>query len=455
MTIAPNDFVHLHTHSEFSLLDGLGRITDLVDTSVKHGFDSLAVTDHGALYGSVAFYQAATKAGLKPIIGVETYVARRSMRDREGKADSQPFHLVLLATDMTGYRNLNRLLTDAHVDGYYYKPRIDREHLAKYSEGLVGLSACLGGEIPKALETEDWELARTLAGEYGDIFGKDRFFLELQDHGIPEQRKLNEQLLRLAPETGLPLVVTNDLHYVHREQSEAHDVLLCVGTGNNIDTPNRMRFETDQFYLKTAAEMFALFPDQREALLNTRRIAEMVDLQLPLGELRIPHFPVPEGETVETWLRKECEAGLVRRYGGITPELQQRLDYELGVIISMGYAGYFLIVADFVRFAREQGIATTCRGSAPGSIVTYTLGITPVDPDPLRPAVRAVPQPGPGDDARHRRGLRGRAPGRGHQLRQPQVRAGPRRPDHHLRHDARPRGDPGRGPGAGHELRRR
>ncbi len=380
MTIAPNDFVHLHTHSEFSLLDGLGRITDLVDTSVKHGFDSLAITDHGALYGSVAFYQAATKAGIRPIIGVETYVARRSMTDKEGKADSQPFHLVLLATDMTGYQNLCRLVTDAHIDGYYYKPRIDREHLAKYSQGLVGMSACLGGEIPKALEVDDWELARKLAGEYSDILGKDRFYLELQDHGIPEQRRLNEQLLRLAPEMDLPLVVTNDLHYVHQEQHEAHDVLLCVGTGSNLDTPNRMRFEGQEFYLKTAAEMFRLFPDQREAYLNTRRVAEMVDLKLPLGELRIPHFPVPDGYTVETWLRKECEEGLVRRYGAITPVLQERLDYELGVILSMGYAGYFLIVADFVQFARQEGIATTCRGSAPGSIVTYTLGITPVDP---------------------------------------------------------------------------
>jgi DNA polymerase-3 subunit alpha len=380
VTIAANDFVHLHTHSEFSLLDGLGRITDLVDTSVKHGFDSLAVTDHGALYGSVAFYQAATKAGIKPIIGVETYVARRAMRDREGKADAQPFHLVLLATDMTGYQNLCRLVTDAHIDGFYYKPRIDRELLAKHSAGLVGLSACLGGEIPRALETEDWELARNLAGEYGDIFGKDRFYLELQDHGMAEQRRLNEQLLRLAPEAGLPLIVTNDLHYVHREQHEAHDVLLCVGTGNNIDSPNRMRFEGEDHYLKTAAEMLRLFPDQRAALLNTRRVAEMCDLKLPLGEPRIPHFPVPDGETTESWLRKECEAGLVRRYGGITPELQTRLDYELGVIITMGYAGYFLIVADFVRYARSQGIATTCRGSAPGSIVTYTLGITPVDP---------------------------------------------------------------------------
>ena len=379
-TISARDFVHLHTHSEFSLLDGLGRIPDLVDEAGAQGFDSLGLTDHGALYGAVAFDQAARAKGIKPIIGVETYVARRSMRDKEGKADAQPFHLILLATDLTGYRNLCRLVTDAHIDGYYYKPRIDREHLAKHSEGLVGLSACLNGEVARALEVDDWDLARTLAGEYRDILGPGRFFLELQDHGMAEQHRLNEQLLRLAPETGLPLVVTNDLHYVHRRQAPAHDVLLCVGTGNNLDTPGRMKFESDGFYLKSAAEMAALFPDQREALLNTRRIAEMCDLALPLGQLRIPHFPVPDGETVESWLRKECERGLAWRYGTATPELQARLDYELGVILSMGYAGYFLIVADFIRFAREQGIQTTCRGSAPGSIVTYTLGITPVDP---------------------------------------------------------------------------
>src|SRR3954447_19547129 len=199
MTLASNDFVHLHTHSEFSLLDGLGRITDLVDEASAKGFDSLALTDHGALYGSVAFYQAAKNKGIKPVIGVETYIARRSMGDKEGKADSQPFHLILLATNGTGYRNLCRLVTDAHIDGYYYKPRIDREHLAKYSEGLVGLSACLNGEVSRALEVEDWDLARSVAGSYSDILGKDRFFLELQDHGIPEQRRLNEQLLRLPP----------------------------------------------------------------------------------------------------------------------------------------------------------------------------------------------------------------------------------------------------------------
>ena len=380
MPIAPNDFVHLHLHSEFSLLDGLGRINDLVSEASAHGFEAMAITDHGALYGAVAFYQACTAKGIKPIIGVEAYVARRSMTDREGKADAQPFHLVLLARDWTGYQNLCRIITAAHLDGYYYKPRLDRDLLARHSAGLIGLSACLGGEVARALEVDDWDAARRITGEYRDILGPDGFFLELQDHGLPEQRALNPKLLRLSAETGTELVVTNDLHYVRREQHEAHDVLLCVGTGSNLDTPNRMRFETQEFYLKTAAEMEALFPDQQRALLNTRRVAEMTDLQMTFGELRLPHFPVPDGYTVETWLRTECERGLERRYGTVTEALRQRLDYELGVIISMGYAAYFLIVADFTRFAREQGIATTCRGSAPGSIVTYTLGITPVDP---------------------------------------------------------------------------
>ena len=380
MTIAPNDFTHLHVHTEFSLLDGLGRIDDLVSEASALGFDSLAITDHGALYGAIAFYQAATQRGIKPIIGVETYVARRSMTDREGKADAQPYHLVLLAKNWTGYQNLCRIVTDAHLEGYYYKPRIDRDYLARHAEGLIGMSACLGGEIPKALEVDDWEGARRLAGAYGDIFGPGNFYLELQDHGIPLQRRLNEQLLRLAPEMGLPLVASNDLHYVRRTQAEAHDVLLCIGTASNLDTPNRMRFESEEFYLKSAAEMEAAFRNVPEALTNTRRIAEMVDLTLEFGHLRLPDFPVPEGHTVETWLHAECERGLRERYPVITREIRDRLDYELDVICRMGYAGYFLIVADFTRFAREQGIATTCRGSAPGSIVTHTLGITPVDP---------------------------------------------------------------------------
>ena len=380
MTVAPNDFVHLHLHTEFSLLDGLGRINDLAEQGSQLGFDAMAITDHGALYGAVAFTQAVAAKGMKPIIGVETYVARRSMHDKEGKADSQPYHLVLLAENWEGYQNLCRLITDAHLEGYYYKPRIDHEILARYSKGLIGSSACLSGEVAKALEVDDWDLARKTAGTYADIFGKDRFFLELQDHGLPEQRALNAKLMRLAPEVGLDLIVTNDLHYVRRDQHEAHDVLLCVGTGSNLDTPGRMKFDSSEFYLKSAVEMAGLFPDNLDAIRRTRGIAEMVDLKLPFGQLRIPSFPVPEGETIETWLRKECQAGLARRYGTVTPDLQARLDYELDVICRMGYAGYFLIVADFTAFARQQRIAITVRGSAPGSIVTYTLGITPVDP---------------------------------------------------------------------------
>ena len=319
MTLAPNDFTHLHVHSEFSLLDGLGRINDLVTEAEHLGFDSLAadrprrpVRRRRVLPGGDA------RRSIKPIIGVETYVARRSMRDREGKADAQPFHLILLAQNWTGYLNLCRLVTDAHLEGYYYKPRIDREHLAKYSEGLIGLSACLNGEIARSLETDDWERARRLAGEYGDIFGRDRFYLELQDHGIAEQRRLNDQLLRLAPETGLPLVVTNDLHYVHREQSAAHDVLLCVGTGNNLDTPGRMKFETDDFYLKCAADMERLFPDQRDALLATRaHHRDGATSELPLGQTRIPHFPGPRWRD-----RRDVAAARVR--GGPAPPLRRR-----------------------------------------------------------------------------------------------------------------------------------
>ena len=377
---AKTDFTHLHVHSEFSLLDGMSNLDALMEETKRLGMDSIALTDHGALYGAVQFVQAAKQHGIKPIIGVETYVARRGMRDKEGKADQQPFHLIALATSGTGYRNLCRVVTDAHLDGLYYKPRTDHEHLARHAEGLVGLSGCLNGEIARALEVDDWEHARALAGKYGEIFGKGRFFLEVQDHGLPEQRRLNEQLFRLAPEVGLPLVLTNDLHYVRADQRDAHDVLLCIGTASNLETPGRMKFGSGDFYLKSPEQMASLFPDRPELLNNTRLIAEMVDFNLELGTTRVPDIEVPAGETVETWLTKEAERGLVRRFGTPSDAARARLEYELNVIIKMGYAAYFLIVADFVRFAREQGIATTCRGSAPGSIVTYALGITPVDP---------------------------------------------------------------------------
>ena len=291
--------------TEFSLLDGACRVDELLDEAARLKMPALAVTEHGNMFSSVVFHDHARARGLNPILGCEVYVAPGDRRTKSGVPGETQNHLVLLAETLEGYHNLIKLVSSGYTEGFYYKPRIDREHLARHSAGLVGLSACLGGEIPRALETDDWESARRLAGQYGDIFGAGRFFLELQDHGLPEQRRLNEQLLRLAPEVNLPLVVTNDLHYVHQSQAEAHDVLLCVGTGNNLDTPNRMKFETNDFWLKPAAEMERLFPEQREALLNTKRIAEMVDLSLPLGQLRIPHFPVPAGETVETWLRKE------------------------------------------------------------------------------------------------------------------------------------------------------
>jgi DNA polymerase-3 subunit alpha len=377
--IAPNDFVHLHLHTEFSLLDGLGRIDDVVSEASAHGFDALAITDHGSLYGAMAFYQACREVDIKPIIGVEAYVAPGSMRDRDSK-DAPYYHLTLLAQDWTGYQNLCRIITEAHLDGYYYKPRLDRELLARYSEGIIGTSACLGGEVAKALEFDDFDKAQKIVGEYRDILGPEHFWLEMMDHGVPEQTALNPKLVRLSQQTGAGLVATNDLHYVRKDQHEAHDVLLCIGTGANLDTRNRMRFETQEFYLKTAAEMERLFAEIPEAVTNSKRIADMTDLQITFGKLRLPHFPVPEGYDVESWLREECERGLRQRYGEVTDKLQERLDYELGIIISMGYAAYFLIVADFVRYARDQGIATTCRGSAPGSIVTYTLGITPVDP---------------------------------------------------------------------------
>ena len=376
------DFTHLHVHSEFSLLDGLSRIGPLTQRAADAGMRSLAITDHGAMYGAIEFYQACGRAGIKPIIGVETYVAPRSHTDKDGKQDANPFHMILLAKDLVGYRNLMTLVTKAHLDGYYYKPRIDKELLAAHSEGLIGTSACLGGEVLKRLADGDEKAARQAADEYRSILGPENFFIEVQDHGVAEQSRLHPQLVELARGMNIPLLATNDTHYTVPEQHEAHDLLLCIGTGSNLDTPGRLRFESNEFYLKSPEQMRSLFRGELpDAMDNTLRVAEMVDLRLEFDQLRLPHFPVPDGETATSWLRKECERGLITRYGSDPAEpLRTRLEYELGVIERMGYAGYFLIVADFTRFAREQGIMTTCRGSAPGSIVTYSLGITPVDP---------------------------------------------------------------------------
>jgi DNA polymerase-3 subunit alpha len=377
----PAGFVHLHVHSEFSLLDGLSRIPEMTRRVAEQGMTAMALTDHGNLYGVIPFYAAAKQAGIKPIIGVEAYVAPRGMTDKEGKADADYHHMILLAKDDVGYRNLLALTTASHLDGYYYKPRIDKELLARHSAGLIGTSACLGGEVLKRLGQGDEAGAAKAADEYRSILGDGNFFIEVQEHGIGEQQRLHTQLVELARRNNLPLVATNDTHYTHPEQYEAHDLLVCIQTASNLDTPGRMRFEANEFYLKAPDQMRRLFNGElADAMDNTLRIAEACNVNLDFTGLRLPHFEVPAGETEASWLRKECERGLLEHYQTLTDEIRHRLDYELGIIDRMGYSAYFLIVADFTRFAREQGIMITCRGSAPGSIVTYSLGITPVDP---------------------------------------------------------------------------
>ena len=380
-TLTSRDFVHLHVHSEFSLLDGLSRIPEMTQRVAEQGMSALAITDHGSMYGVIPFHAAAKKAGIKPIIGVEAYVAPRGMTDKEGKQDADYHHLILLAKDQTGYQNLLALTTAAHLDGYYYKPRIDKELLARHSKGLIGTSACLGGEVLKKLAIGDEAGAAQAANEYREILGDGNFFIEVQEHGIDEQRRLHAQLVELARRQNIPLLATNDTHYTSPTQYEAHDLLLCIGTGSNLDTPGRLRFENNEFYLKSPAEMRRLFNGELgEAMDNTLRVAEMCDVSLEHDGLRLPHFEVPANETEGHGSGRSASAVSSARYGQATDEVRHRLDYELGIIDRMGYSAYFLIVADFIRFAREQGIMTTCRGSAPGSIVTYTLGITPVDP---------------------------------------------------------------------------
>jgi DNA polymerase-3 subunit alpha len=380
--IGPRDnFVHLHVHSEFSLLDGLSRLPELTRRAAELEMPAVALTDHGALYGAIPFYQAATAAGVKPIIGVEAYVAPRSHLGREPRLDANPHHLILLAENDAGYRNLLKLVSTAHLDGYYYKPRIDKELLAQHAEGLIGTSACLGGEVLKKLSEGDEQGARQAADDYRSILGPDNFFIEVQEHGVADQANLHPRLVELARDMRIPLLATNDTHYTLGEQASAHDLLLCIQTGSNLDTPNRLKFETNEFYLKSAAEMRRLFGGElTDAMDNTLAIADRVNLKLEFDQLRLPDFPVPVGHSAESWLRAECEIGLAERYGNVTDAIRGRMDYELATIERMGYSAYFLIVADFTRFARQQGIMTTCRGSAPGSIVTYSLGITPVDP---------------------------------------------------------------------------
>jgi len=376
-----SEFVHLHVHTEYSLLDGLSSPEALTQRAAELGMPALAITDHGALYGVVEFYRAAQKAGIKPIIGMEAYLAPRTIRDRDAAKDRKPYHLLLLAQNQTGYQNLLRLATIAMLEGYYYKPRVDKQVLARHSEGLIVTSGCGSSEIPRLIREGRLEEARRAVAWYRDVF-PGRFFLELQEHDLPELDEVNRQVLALAREFDLPLIATNDVHYALREQAPVHDILLCIGTGKALSDPNRMRYEGDSYYLRSPEEMAHLFAEVPEALTNTLRIAEMCHVELDFDHYHLPSFQVPEGHTPQSYLRVLCEEGLRRRYGDRAddPEVRQRLEHELAIIHQMGFDTYFLIVWDLCRAARERGIWYNARGSAAGSIVAYSLGITMVDP---------------------------------------------------------------------------
>ncbi len=376
-------FVHLHVHTEFSLLDGAARIKKIVEKASRQGMPAVAITDHGAMFGVVDFYKAAVEKGIKPIIGCEVYVAPRSRFRKEQGRDESGHHLVLLARNKTGYQNLMKLVARGYLEGFYYKPRLDKELLETYSDGLVALSACKAGEIPELLLEGAYERARENALWYRGVFGENGFYLELQDHGLPEQKEINRGLLELHRETGIPLVATNDVHYIEREDAEAHDVLLCIQTGKNVEEENRLKFESEEFYFKDASEMGELFADfPEEALGNTLKIAESCELELEFNQMLLPPYEIPpEFGSAEEYLKALCYEGLKKRYDAVTPEIEERLEYELQVINEMGYAGYFLIVWDFVRFAHEQDILVgPGRGSAAGSLVAYALLITNIDP---------------------------------------------------------------------------
>ncbi len=378
------NFTHLHVHTEYSLLDGSNKISEYVARVKELGMDSAAITDHGVMYGVIDFYKAAKAAGIRPILGSEVYVAPGSRFDREagkGNSDDRYFHLVLLAENNQGYANLIKIVSAGFVDGFYYRPRVDMEILERYHEGIIALSACLAGEVQRNLVRGLYEEACRAAKKYEAVFGKDNFFLELQDHGIPEQRIVNQQLLRMSRELGIGLVATNDVHYTRETDAEAHDVLLCIQTGKKVSDEDRMRYEGGQYYVKSPEEMAKLFDYAPEALENTHKIAQRCEVEIEFGVTKLPRFDVPEGYTAWEYLNKLCFEGLSRRYDPVTDELRERLNYELGVIRTMGYVDYFLIVWDFIHYAREQGIPVgPGRGSAAGSLVAYTLEITQLDP---------------------------------------------------------------------------
>ena len=375
-------FTHLHVHTEYSLLDGSCKIKELVQRVKDLGMDSIAITDHGVMYGVIDFYRAAKEVGINPIIGCEVYITSGSRFDREvGKGDNKYYHLVLLAENNVGYHNLMKLVSKGFVDGFYYKPRIDFEVLEKYHEGLIGLSACLAGEVSRNLSENNYEKAMQAAKRYESILGKGNFFLELQDHGIGLQKQVNGALLRLSKETGIPLVATNDIHYIYEEDAVPHDVLLCIQTGKKVSDENRMRYEGGQYYCKSEEQMRQLFPYALEAIDNTAKIASRCHVDIEFGVTKLPKYPVPEPFTSWEYLQKLCNEGLERHYTENLDSLRERLNYELHVIKTMGYVDYFLIVWDFIHFARSNDIMVgPGRGSAAGSLVSYCLGITNIDP---------------------------------------------------------------------------
>ena len=375
-------FAHLHVHTEYSLLDGACRIERLLDTAKDMGQEAVAITDHGCMYGVVDFYKAAKRRGIKPIIGCEVYVARRTRFDKVHELDGESRHLVLLCETETGYHNLIALVSKAWVEGFYNKPRVDLDLLREHHEGLIALSACLAGEIPRALSRNDYEGAKEAALRYEEIFGKGNFFLELQDHGLPEQKRINPQIIRLSKETGIPLVATNDCHYIAPEDSKMHHVLICIQTGRTVEDKDTLEFGSEEFYFKSEEEMRSLFPDVPQAISNTWEIAQRCNVELEFGKTKLPAFFTPDGSENQAFFRRLCQEGLVRRYGE-TPsqELKDRLEYEISVISQMGYVNYYLIVWDFIRYAKSVGIPVgPGRGSGVGSLAAYCVGITNVDP---------------------------------------------------------------------------
>lgn len=380
--MAHSDFVHLHVHTQYSLLDGACLIKSLVSLASLYRMNSLAMTDHGNMFGAIEFYEHAMKHGVKPIIGCEVYVAPESRFEKTSHGINEAsFHLVLLAKDEQGYKNLMKLVSIGYLEGFYYKPRIDMEVLNAHSKGLVALSSCLQGEIPHLIMTDQFDQAKKLAGKFNEIFGKDNFYLELQDHSIPEQNKVNQALIKMSGELALPLVCTNDVHYLQKDHARAHEALLCIQTQTTLEDPNRMRFQTDEFYLKSGDEMKKLFKDAPESCTNTLKIAEMCNLELDFSKTHLPHFSPPEGKTREAYLKELVYQGLDRRYAQVNQDIKNRVEHELESIKESGFISYFLIAWDFVRYAKDNKIPTgPGRGSAAGSVVSYALGITDIDP---------------------------------------------------------------------------